>query len=190
MNTQSGIQLTNLSLSSVPPQVSLGILKGPEHEALTELIANLALFGSFHLIAGSEWLPNQDDLRRSVRRYTTAVKETLDHPTLGRPSTCLQMLDQLRAADMQDCPILVLDFLHFFYDPDVDLILRQRVLEQCCRHVQILSRSKSVLLLVQCLPIDEYQLFFSILASVANEILEAREEFAEQSTQLSLFGAG
>ena len=189
MKAQFSISLANLPLSPTP-RVTLGILKGPEHEALTELIARLALRGSFHLTAGSEWLPDQDRLQRSVRRYTTAVKETLDHPILGRPSTYLQMLDQLCSADSQSHPILILDFLHFFYDPDVDLPLRQRVLEQCCQHIRNLAHSKSVLVLVQHLPIDEYQLFFPILASAADEILEANDESIEQASQISFWGAG
>lgn len=190
MKAQLGVSLANLPLSPDPPRILVGILEGPKHEGLTELIARLALRGSFHLIAGSEWLPDQDSLRRAVRWHTTALEETLDHPIIGRPSTCLQLLDQLTSAGSQNHPILILDFLHFFYDPDVDLSLRQRVLERCCQHVQHLAESKPVIALVQHLSVEEYELFFPVLASVADEILQIQEDPALQASQLSLLGAG
>ena len=189
MKAQLSISLANFPLSPAPPRVLLGILKNHDHNGLTELIARLALRGPFHLITGGLWLPDQDGLRRSVRWYTTEVEETLDHPILGRPSTCLQMLDQLDSADFQDHPILILDFLHFFYDPDVDFALRQRVLEQCCQCLRQLARSKPVVVLVYHLVMDEYQFFFPILESVADEIIEVQESAALPASQLSLWGA-
>ena len=188
MKTQTALSLANLSLSPIPPRVTLGILKRREHEALTELIAQLALRGSFHLIAGSEWLPDQDSLRRSVRRYTTEVNEILEHPILGRPSTYLQMLDQLTSANSQKYPMVVLDFLHFFYDPDIDFSQRQRVLKQCCQIIRHLAQSKSVFVLIQYLPIEEYQLFLPVLTSIADEILETQEE--DTGTGFTTFSLG
>src|SRR6266508_4365967 len=142
MKKQFSISLANLPRLPLSPQVSLGVIRGKQHKELTELIARFALCRYFHFIVGGEWLPDQDSLRRSVRRYTTAVNETLDHPILGRPSTCLQLRDQLTMADAQQHPIFILDFLNHFYDPDVDLSLRQRVLKQCCNCLQDLSQSK------------------------------------------------
>ncbi|MFT3892751.1 MAG: hypothetical protein QM730_14060 [Anaerolineales bacterium] len=83
-------------------------------------------------------MPNQSRLRRAVRQHTTRVNEVLDHPKLGRPSTCLQLRDQLLMADLQPHPILVTDYLHRFYDPDVSISLRQRVLEECSEQVKVL----------------------------------------------------
>jgi hypothetical protein len=186
MEIHLGISLANLPLLPLSPQVSVGIIRGKQHEGLTELIARFALHGHFHFIVGGEWLPDQDSLRRSVRRYTTAVEETLDHPILGRPSTCLQLRDQLTMADAQQHPIFILDFLHHFDDPDVDLSLRQRVLERCCQRVQHLSRSKPVFILTQYVPTEEYQCFFPFLASIADEILEVEEHSQTEALQYSL----
>jgi hypothetical protein len=100
---------------------------GKEHEAITELITQWALRGTFYLIPGGEWLPDHDTLRYSVHRYTVAVDETLDNLILARPSTCLQLLDLLMEADKQNKPILILDFLHHFYNSDVELSLRDHI---------------------------------------------------------------
>ena len=169
------------------PRLLLIVLAGKEHESITELIAALALRDAFDLIAAGEWLPDQNRLRRTLRRHTVAVKETLDHPILARPFTCFQLRDQLERASSQNHLILILDFLHLFYNPDIDLSLRQRILEQCCQHLGRLSRSKRVIVLVQHLSVDEYQQFFSMIASVADEILEAENDTSSQPLQDSLF---
>ncbi len=187
MKTQSGISLANLPRLPFSPQVSVGVIRGKQYKELTELIARFALRGYFHFIVGGEWLPDQDSLRRAIRRYTTAVEETLDHPILGRPSTCLQLRDQLVMADAQNHPIFILDFLHHFFDPDVDLSLRKHVLEGCCQSTRNLARVKSVFILVQCTSTEEYRQFFPYLASIADEILEVEEVPQPESLQYSLF---
>ncbi len=187
MNTQINISLASLPPVPLSPRVLLAVTQDKAYPGITELIVRLALHGPFHLIAGGEWLPDQDTLRRSVRRHTVEVRETLDRLILGRPSTCLQLRDQLAQAETQDDLILILDFLHLFYDPDVDLSLRQRVLEQCCQSVGHLSRYKLVIALVQQLPLQDYELFFPILASVADEILEAQADAPSPVSQPSLF---
>lgn len=160
---------------------------GQEHEAITGLITRWALHDSFYLIAGGEWLPEHDTLRRSVRRYTVAVEETLDHPILMRPFTCLQLLDLLMETDMQNKPVLILDFLHHFYNSDIELSLRHRILEKCCAYTQRLSFSNPVAVLVQRLPTEEYRCFFPILASVANEIISIEESPTTDASQDFLF---
>jgi hypothetical protein len=160
---------------------------GKESEVITELITQLALRGSFNLIAGDEWVPDRDTLYRSVRRYTLAVEEVLDHPSLMRPMTCLQLLDLLMDADMQNKPTLILDFLHHFYNADVELALRDRILEQCCQYTKRLALSNSVVVLVPRLSTNEYRRFFPLLASIADEIIPVKENAAVEARQKLLF---
>ncbi len=168
-------------------KLTLGILQDKYHEELTELIAQLALRGPFHLIVGGEWLPDQDSLRRAVRRHTTAVMEVLEHPILGRPSTCLQLRDQLEKANDQPHPVFILNFFHHFYDPDIDLTLRQRVLADCCQRVQVLALARPVLVLVRAMPVTEYQEFLPSLTSIASEIIEIQQKSSTEAIQPSLF---
>ena len=145
---------------------------GKEYEVITELITQWALHSPFYLIAGGEWLPDQDDLRYSVYRHTTAIEETLNNVILARPFTCFQLLDLLMEAGRPNKPVLILDFLHLFHDADVELSLRQRVLDQCCQYTKRLSLSSLVAVLVPNLATEAYQRFFPVLAAVADEILE------------------
>jgi len=156
---------------------------GREHAMITELIVQLALRGSFNLIAGDEWLPDRDTLYRSTRRYTVKVKETLDRPKLVRPMTCLQMLDLLIEADKQNRPTLITNFLHHFYNNDLELSLRDRILEQCCQYARRLSLSNPVVVLIPRLFTEEYRRFFPVIASVADEIIPVEEDSITKASQ-------
>ncbi len=160
---------------------------GKEHARITEIIARLAMQGPFNLIAGDEWLPDRDTLSRLVRRHTVKVTETLDNPRLRRPMTCLQMLDLLAEVDKGNRPTLITNFLHHFYNGDVELSLRDRVLEQCCHYTKRLSLSCPVVVLVPCLQTEEYKRFFPLLASIANEIVPVQEESVQKDVQGLLF---
>jgi hypothetical protein len=160
---------------------------GREREIITELIAQWALRGVFYLIAAGEWLPDHDDLRYAVYRYTTAIEETLDHLTLARPFTCFQLLDLLVEAGKQQEPVLILDFLHLFHDDDVELSLRQRILEGCCQSTKCLSLTSRVAVLVPTMSTEAYRRFFPLLAAVADEILETEKVKETEITQGLLF---
>ena len=158
-----------------------------ERQKITEAIVQLALQGPFNLIAGDEWLPDRDTLTRSVRRYTVRVTETLDKPYLRRPMTCLQLLDLLMEADKGNRPTLITNFLHHFYNADVELSLRDRVLEQCCQYTKRLSLFNPVVVLVPRLNTEDYNRFFPLLASIANEIIPVEEEIIQADVQGLLF---
>ena len=158
-----------------------------ESNVIVEVITQLALRGPFNLIAGDEWLPDRDTLYRSIRWHTLAVEEALNHPSLMRPMTCLQLLDLLMEADMQNKPTLILNFLHHFYNADVELSLRDRILERCCQYTKRLALSNSVVVLVPRLSTMEYRRFFPVLASIANEIIPLKEIPSANAIQNLLF---
>ncbi len=158
-----------------------------ERERIMKLIAQWALRGPFYLIAAGEWLPHHDDLRYSVYRHTVAVDETLDHLTLARPFTCLQLLDLLIEAEKQNKPVLILDFLHLFYNADVDISLRYSTLEQCCQYTKRFSFSNPVAVLVPDLATEDYRRFFPLVASIADEVIESKERPSTQASQGLLF---
>ncbi len=158
-----------------------------DREAIIELITQWVLRSTFYLIAAGEWLPDHDDLRYSVYSYTVAVDETLNNLILARPFTCLQLLDLLMEADRQSKPVLILDFLHLFYNSDVGLSLRFSVLEQCCQYTKRLSFSNPVAVLVPSLAMEDYRRFFPLVASIANEIIESKKRPSTEASQGYLF---
>jgi hypothetical protein len=159
---------------------------GRESEGMTELMAGLALHGPFHVIPAGEWLPGYA-LTRSLRRRTRAVKQILAGVRVARPFTCYQLLDLLENARPEGEPLLILDFLHHFHNEDVELPVRQRVLEQCCRHLQRLSLFRPVVVFVQRLAVDEYQGFLSIPMAMADEVFQLDGTGAVEASQPALF---
>ncbi len=158
-----------------------------EHEIIIELITQWVLRSPMYLIAGGDWLPDYDDVRYSVFRYTNAVNETLDKLSLVRARTCFQLLALLKDADRQKKPVLILDFLHHFYNEDVELLTREEILEQCCRYTKRLALSNHVAVLLQNLATEDYRRFFPVLAAVADEIISVEKNAETEVSQGTLF---
>ena len=160
---------------------------GQEHAMLTDLIVRLSLRGAFQLIAVDEWLPDRNTLSRSIRRHTLRVKEVMDHPQIKRPMTCLQLKDLLMEAGIQNRPVLILNFFYHFYNADVELSLRERILKECCQYTRNISLVTPVVVIVPRLFREEYTRFFPVLASVADEIIPIAEWSVVGTSQGSLF---
>jgi hypothetical protein len=185
--TEEGEHTAHWLRSYHPGQLLLVKTMDKAHEVILELITQWVLRDTFYLIAAGEWLPDHDDLRYSVYKYTSAFDEVLDHLILSRPFTCLQLLDLLIEADKQNKPVLLLDFLHLFYDSDVDLSLRYSTLEDCCQYTKRLSFSNPIALIVPSLAMEDYRRFFPLVASIADEIIEFADPPSKEPSQGLLF---
>jgi hypothetical protein len=159
--------------------------ESPEREKLTELIAALILRGPLFIVAARDWLP-AFELTRKVRRQTRQVRETLNRLRTARSSTCYRLLDILASLPPNGEPVLVLDFLHTLYDPDIPLPVRFRVLRECCKHLERLALYRPVIVLTQELPIEEYPKFYSIVRAIADETLRIASDL-EPASQPALF---
>ncbi len=186
MNTFQEIVPHPLSLKAQTPRLLLVETDGRASEGITELFAALALRGPFYAIAGGEWLPTYA-LVRSLRRRTPAIHQIMERIRLARPFTCYQVLDLLTGIRPEHDPVLVLDFLHHFYNPDIPVSVRQRVLEQCCKRLESLSLVRPLLVFVQAMETEEYRGFFPLVAGMADEILQAVEAPGEATFQPVLF---
>lgn len=163
----------------------LAVLVGRESGKVTELIASLALGGPLHLVAGSEWVPGYD-LARRLRRSVMYVEAVLAQVQLTRAFTCHQLLDLLAAIRPAGTPVLALDMLHNFYADDIPLKVRRRVLEKCGQHLQRLSLSRPVAVLVQQTAAEDFPGFYSMLAQLADEVYQTQAE-EPATSQLRLF---
>ena len=175
-----------LPMPGTARRMLLAVIEGREKRALTELIARLALDGPVELIAGGEWVPGHMDLRRAVRRHTTAVHATLERLTLTRPSTYLQLLDLLAEPQPRKELLLILDFLHLFYVPDVELSTRLRVLEGCCEHLHRIKLLRPLVVVVQQVPAEDYRQFMPLLRECADVVLEAEPDRVRVVSQPAL----
>jgi hypothetical protein len=151
---------------------------------ITELITALLLSSPLFVIAASEWLPAYK-LTCTLRQKTLHVRQALNNMQTARTSTCYRLLDTLINIPPNGEPILVLDFLHTFYDPDIPLRVRLYKLRECCRHLKSLAFYRSVIVMTQELQAEEYEMFFPALLSVADKTLTLESE-AKQLQQPEL----
>jgi len=186
MNTFPEIVSHSLSLKVQASRLLLVETKERPSEGIVELFAALALRGPFYAIAGGEWLPTYA-LVRSLRRRTPAIQQILGRIRLARPFTCYQVLDLLTDIRPERDPVLMLDFLHHFHNPDIPISVRRRVLEQCCRRLERLSLARPLLVFVQTLETEEYRDFFPMVAKTADEIFQTAERPGEEAPQPVLF---
>jgi hypothetical protein len=110
---------------------------------LFDMVAYLALQGPLCVLDGGNTFQGYA-LARALRRQTRDVALPLKRVMLSRAFTCYQMatlLDGLLAGnDLPPQPILVLDFLGAFYDQDIRIAERRRLLQGCIRALQGLAR--------------------------------------------------
>jgi hypothetical protein len=178
-------------LTSLPDDIgksrglSVIITMDRARESKTQLISRFIQNGSLFVVAGSEWLP-ASNLPHLLRNKTTLLEKSTDRLRLVRPSTCFRMLDSLANIPPRGEPILVLDFLHTFYDPDVPMRARLLRLRKSCAHLQDLSFFRPVIVITQGSACEDYELFFSILRSKAKQVVYLNPE-PEEPTQPALF---
>jgi hypothetical protein len=153
--------------------------------SMTEFIAAQILSGPLFVISGSEWLP-AFELTRILRGKTLNVKETLNRLYTVRASTCYRLFDSLANIPSTGEPILLLDFLHTFYDEDIPLRVRLFKLRECCRQVKRLALYRPVILMTQERPTEDYEKFIPALRSIADRTLTLEPEL-EQIKQPALF---
>jgi hypothetical protein len=164
--------------------LALILTRDRARQGKTDLIAHLILKGPLFMVSGDEWLPSFI-LPRMVRGQSTEVKAIMDRLHTTRASTCYRLFDSLANIPSQGEPILVMDFLHTFYDPDIPLRTRLFKLRECCRELKRLAFYRPVIVVAQEMAgeAEEYEKFIPALFSIADQTftLESEPKQIEQS---------
>jgi hypothetical protein len=143
----------------------------------TDLIATLILGGRLFVVSGDEWLP-AFALPRIVRRQTLEVKRVMNQLRSARASTCYRLYDCLANIPSKGEPILVMDFLHTFYDTDIPLRTRLFRLRECCRELTRLAFYRPVIVMIQEQEGEDYEKFIPALFPIADKIFRVESEAA------------
>jgi len=154
-------------------------------QSKTDLIANLILSGPLFVISGDEWLPSFE-LPRIIRSRTRQIKEIIGRLYTVRASTCYRLWDSLANIPSKGEPILVLEFLHTFYDKDIPLHTRLFRLRECCRELTRLAFHRPVIVMTQQMEGEDYEKFIPALAPIAHKTFTLESEL-EQIKQSALF---
>jgi hypothetical protein len=165
--------------------LTLILTQDQARQSKTDLIARLILSGPLFVLSGDEWLP-AFTLPRIIREQTTRIREIMSRLYTARASTCHRLFDSLANIPSKGEPILVLDFLHTFYDTDVPLRVRLFRLRDCCRELRRLAFYRPVIVLTQEMTGEEYEKFIPALCSVSDRTFTLDPEL-EPIKQPALF---
>jgi hypothetical protein len=164
-------ELSNLDFDVVRKRsLTLILTQDSARKSKTELIASLILYGPLFVISGDEWLPSFA-LARILRERTTEIKEILGGLYTVRASTCYRLFDSLAGIPLKGEPILLMDFLQTFYDPDIPLRVRLFKLRECCRELKRLSVYRPVIVLTQERQDEDYEKFIPALWSITDRTI-------------------
>jgi hypothetical protein len=147
-----------------------------KHQAVAWITA-AALRGPLCIIAGSEWIPSYS-VAHAIRQDTVDVGRVLGNVRLARAFTCYQLLDLLASTRGDGTPILVLDFLHTFFSPDIPLPVRIRTLQACCRNLRRLSPRQPVTVFAVQETDPDYEIFYALLSASMDEVIQPVAEEA------------
>lgn len=148
--------------------LALILTRDRARQSKMDLIARLILKGPLFVVSGDEWLP-AFDLPRIIRGQTTAVREVMNRLSSVRTSTCYRLFDSLANIPSKGEPILVMDFLHTFYDADIPLRTRLFRLRECCRELARLAFHRPVLVMTQEREGEEYDRFIPALWPIVDQ---------------------
>jgi hypothetical protein len=151
----------------------------------TDLIAHLILKGPLFVVSGDEWLPSFV-LPRRIRNQTTQVREIMNRLHTVRASTCYRLFNSLANIPSQGEPVLILEFLHTFYDDDIPLRTRLFRLRECCREIKRLALYRPVIVITQESRGEEYEKLIPALRWITDQTFTLESE-PERIKQPALF---
>src|SRR4030067_3353599 len=114
-----------------------------QRQMMTVLTARLAVTGQVRLVDAGNCFDGYG-LARQLRQQTSYWQAALERVSVARAFTCYQVETLLTASVSAFSPVLVLNLLDTFYDENVRLPERLRLLEVSLAELSRLCRSASV----------------------------------------------
>ena len=152
MNTISNTPDDTLQLTS--GQIMAVLAPSAGRSLMLETAARFSLHGPVKVLDGGNHF-NAYIVARSIRHFTADIDSALSDISLARAFTCYQMEALLSDAALQihhlpenaHPPVmLVFDLLATFYDENVNLIERQRLLALCRRYFKVIAARSPLLI--------------------------------------------
>ncbi len=174
------------ALAEVRHHLLLAVISKETRGQIAELIATMAMREPLSIVAGSEWLPMYE-VARHLSYQTNEFKAVMDRVHLARAFTCYQLLDILNNTPPIPEPLLMINFLHPFYEVDVPPEVRARVLDTCVRRLDNLSYTRPIGVIVQHMEGDGYETYLPVISAIADRILPLTNLEEEPASQLRMF---
>lgn len=163
-------------------------------DAIFEMVARLALVERLTVIDGGNCFHGYSlarSLKRQLGDFNTEnlFNETMQRVMLSRVFTCYQMETLLTEGQFGAAPILVLDFLATFYDQNVCVSERRRLLERCLLRLRSINRDAHVVVWVRQRSVipEEGVAFLSLVQAAAGQVFASTSLSAKSIYQPKLF---
>lgn len=111
--------------------------------SLMSMLATLALQRRVIVVDGGNCFDGYS-LARALRRHTSRVQFALEQVQLTRAFTCYQMVAVLAELSANSTPVIVLDMLATFMDENVQLVKRQKLLDNSLHLLRQISSGAPV----------------------------------------------
>jgi hypothetical protein len=178
-------RLLRLLFSQIPMERRFVLAISENSDGDADLLAQMSLHGSFFVVVGNDRQFPLDELACVLGENSLETERIFNTSQLIRACTCWQLRDALQNKRPYSEPLLALDFLHSFYDIDIELHERMRVLHQCINLLETLALSRPVIVLTICMEGPDYRVFGPVLKRAADIVLEITSE-RERALQLPL----
>jgi hypothetical protein len=172
------------ALATKSQQLLLAVITRTQRPRIAEVIAAMALNGSFSIVTGSERIPSYE-VTLLLDDDVCDIKAILNRIHLRRAFTCYQLVDVLKSTPPISEPLLILDFLYPFYE-DVPIERRINRFDQCMEQLERLSVSRPIGMIIQDSEGPDYSLFYPDLERIADDVFQTKEE-VEAVSQARLF---
>ena len=166
---------TDYALQLSPRQLHLVVAPHrAQRQMMTILTARLALTGRVRLVDAGNCFDGYG-LARQLRQQTSYWQPALERVSVARAFTCYQVETLLSEVVADSSPVLVLNLLDTFYDENVKLPERMRLLNVSLSELRRLCRMASVAVST-CLPTrDQPGELLELLAASAGQVWSFEE---------------
>ena len=145
-----------------------------QRQMMTILTARLAVTGRVRLVDAGNCFDGYG-LARQLRQQTSAWQAALERVSVARAFTCYQVETLLTESVADSSPTLVLNLLDTFYDENVKLIERMRLLGVSLAELRRLCRTASVAVSASLPTRDQPAELLDMLAGAAGQVWSFEE---------------
>jgi hypothetical protein len=145
-----------------------------QRQMMTVLTARLALTGQVRLVDAGNCFDGYG-LARQLRQQTSYWQKALERVSVARAFTCYQVETLLTESVTDFAPVLVLNLLDTFYDENVKLQERLRLLKVSLAELRRLCRAASVAVSASLPSRDQPGELLAILESAAGQVWSFEE---------------
>jgi hypothetical protein len=145
-----------------------------QRQMMTVLTARLALTGRVRLVDAGNCFDGYG-LARQLRQQTSYWQQALERVSVARAFTCYQVETLLTESVTDFSPVLVLNLLDTFYDENVKLTERLRLLDVSLAELRRLCRLASVAVSASLPKRDQPGELLEMLAGAAGQVWSYEE---------------